>query len=117
SAVAIAAAAPFAGDGPAWLLPVLFCLYGLTFFLLVNHYWTYAAEAFDALAAKRLFPLLAVGSSLGGVAGGALAAALKRPEILLGLWAALLLAALPQLHRRSPEPTARKSPLQDISEG
>ena len=98
----------------AWwpILPVLFCLYYLTFAVFQNHYWTFTGDYFDTLASKRLFPLFTVGSSLGGFAGGLLATIVSRlapPEALIAGWglallasAALLVAARRNLRRWGP---------------
>jgi len=81
------------------VLPVLFTTFYISQAVFVSlHYWTFATDYFDALSSKRLFPLFAVGASLGGVLGGALAVAVSRifsAEAVLLAWVALLgLAAL-----------------------
>lgn len=112
TALAAAAASPFAASGPPLLLPALYAVYSLGFFLALNQFWTYAGEWFDVLAARRLFPLLSVGASLGGVAGGLLALALQRPEAMLLAWALAFAAAAAIAHRNpgtAPAPARRGS--------
>ena len=85
-----------AGLGWTWILPALFCLYFLGQAVIVNHFWTFTWDYFDTPASKRLFPLLAIGQSLGGFLGGTLAVVVGRlaaPEALLATWALLLSAA------------------------
>lgn len=74
----------------------LFCLYYLLQAVFLNHFFTFAGDYFDTLAAKRLFPLFAIGASLGSAGGGALAAFLVRatsPTVLVATWGLLLAAA------------------------
>lgn len=54
-------------------LVALFCLYYANFAVCTNHYWTFTADFFDSLQAKRLFPLFTVGASMGGLVGGIIA--------------------------------------------
>lgn len=54
-------------------LVALFCLYYANFAVCTNHFWTFTADFFDSLQAKRLFPLFTVGASLGGLTGGVVA--------------------------------------------
>lgn len=51
----------------------LFCLYYANFAVCTNHFWTFTADFFDSLQAKRLFPLFTVGASMGGLTGGIVA--------------------------------------------
>lgn len=87
-------------------LPALFCVYYLSHAVFQNHFWTFSGDYFDTLAAKRLFPVFTLGSSLGGMLGGAGAVALTRvaePVALIWAWAAglLLAAVLLRAGRRS----------------
>ena len=78
------------------VLPALFCLYFLAQAVFLNHFWTFTWDYFDTPATKRLFPLLAIGQSVGGFVGGVVAVAVGRfaaPEALLVTWALLLAAA------------------------
>lgn len=80
-----------------WILPALFCLYFLSQAVFINHFWTFTWDYFDTAASKRLFPLLAIGQSVGGFLGGALVMGMGRfapPEALLVTWALLLTAAV-----------------------
>ncbi len=91
--------------GIAWVLPATYCFYYLSLAVFTNHYWTFTGDFFDTLAAKRLFPVFVVGSSLGGLAGGMLvifSASFLPPQYLLFFWAVfcLLTAALLRLYRR-----------------
>jgi HEAT repeat protein len=83
--------------GLFWAPFALLCVYYLAQAVFLNHFWTFAGDYFDILATKRLFPLFQIGSSLGGVLGGATTAVVVRlvsPEILLYVWVvALALAA------------------------
>jgi HEAT repeat protein len=84
----------------------LFCTYYLAQAVFVQlHFWTFAGDFFDTPTSKRLFPLFAMGSSLGGVAGGALSLALSRTagtESLIVAWAGALLAAAALLRLGRP---------------
>ncbi len=74
----------------------LFCLYYLLQAIFLNHFFTFAGDYFDTLTAKRLFPLFAIGASLGSALGGALAAFLAGaadPTFLVATWGLLLAAA------------------------
>ncbi len=69
---------------------VAFCLYYITNAIFINHYWTWVGDYFDTLSAKRLFPLFAVGSSLGGFLGGVAGAYINSvwgPNALVVSWA------------------------------
>lgn len=86
-------------------VPALLCLHFAVQAVLTSHYWTFAGDFFDTLAAKRLVPLLTVAMSVGGAVGGLTAAAvLARADAatLLWGWAAALgvLAALALAGRR-----------------
>ncbi|MCZ6465321.1 MAG: HEAT repeat domain-containing protein, partial [Proteobacteria bacterium] len=84
----------------------LFSAFFLTQAVFLVHFRTFATDFFDTLAAKRLFPGFAVGASLGGAVGGALAVGLSQvapPPALIAGWAAGLAAAalLLRLGRRN----------------
>lgn len=75
---------------------VVFCAWFAAQAVFLNHYWTFAADFFDTLASKRIFPLFAIGGSVGGALGGGVAAALSQvvpAETLIAGWGALLVAA------------------------
>jgi len=95
-------------------LPALFCLFYLTQAVFLNHFWTFSGDYFDSLASKRLFPVFTLGSSVGGLLGGAGAVGLTRvagPVSLIWAWAlALGLAAL--LLRVARRPLRRWGPLE-----
>lgn len=100
--------------GIGWVLPATYCFYYLSLAVFTNHYWTFTGDFFDTLAAKRLFPLFVVGSSLGGLAGGLtviFSASFLPPHYLLFFWAALCLAtaAMLRVYRR---PLRRWGPLE-----
>lgn len=91
--------------GLSWALPVTYCFYYLSLAIFTNHYWTFTGDFFDTLAAKRLFPLFVVGSSLGGMAGGLLvtfSSSFLPPQYLLYFWAffCLMTALMLRLYRR-----------------
>jgi len=72
-----------------------------------------ATDFFDAVSSKRLFPLFAVGQSVGGAVGGALAVVLSRwlgSETLILAWALGLASAALQL-RIARRPLRRWGPL------
>lgn len=77
------------------ILYVVFCAAYLTQAVLISlHFWTFAADFFDTLQSKRLYPYLAVGASAGGVLGGAMAAlsgAVLPAEALVAGWSLILL--------------------------
>jgi HEAT repeat protein len=83
--------------GAPVVLVVLFATFYIAQAVLVSlHFWTFATDFFDTLASKRLFPLFAVGASLGGMLGGAVAVWVSRAlsgEALIVAWAITLLAA------------------------
>ena len=79
-------------------LAALFCLWYANFAISTNHFWTFTADFFDSLQAKRLFPMFTVGASLGGLTGGCVAGVVAgRPggaeELLWGWVASFVLAA------------------------
>ena len=85
--------------GSSAVLFVLFATFYIAQAVFVSlHFWTFCADFFDTLASKRLFPLFAVGSSVGGMLGGALAVAVSRSisgEAVIVAWAiTLTLAAI-----------------------
>lgn len=86
---------------PQFALFGLFCAFFVTQAVLVSlHFWTFAADFFDTPASKRLFPLFAVGSSIGGMLGGLLAVGVTRvlsSEAVLMAWAVVLLLAATQI--------------------
>jgi len=99
AAVGLTAATGAAVMGLPYVFHGLFCAAYLTQAVLINlHYWTFAADFFDTLQSKRLYPYLVVGASGGGMLGGALAAlsgAALAAEALIALWAvALMVSAL-----------------------
>jgi hypothetical protein len=105
---------PFALPDPGdAVLFALIAAYYLTQCVLTNHFWTFAGDYFDTLTSKRLIPVFAIGSSLGGLAGGAFAALTATelgPLATIAVWGALLClsAAMLQLARR---PLRRWGPL------
>ncbi len=89
----------FLRAGSSAVLLIVFATFYIAQAVFVSlHFWTFCADFFDTLASKRLFPLFAVGSSLGGMLGGALAVAVSRTlsgEALILAWAiTLTLAAI-----------------------
>ena len=105
---------PFAAPDPGTvLLFALIAAYYLTQCVLINHFWTFASDYFDTLTSKRLIPVFAIGSSVGGLAGGgfgALTARALSPVATIAVWGALLLcsAAMMRIARR---PLRRWGPL------
>lgn len=97
AAVGLGAAALSIRPAGAPAIAAAFCaFYVLQAVLAISHFQTFAADYFDTLASKRVFPLFAVGASLGGAAGGAAALGLSSavaPQGLLVAWALLLALA------------------------
>ena len=97
SALVLGGASLFVRQDLPWLVTALFCGFYLLQAVFVNlHFWTFAADFFDTLASKRLFPLFALGASVGGVIGGLFAALLSRwlgVEALIVAWTVPLLVA------------------------
>lgn len=97
----------FALAGARWVLLAFFCGAYLTqAVILYLHYWTFAADYFDTLSSKRVFPYLVMNGSLGGIIGGGLGVLLSRvapTESLIVMWALFLLlaAGLVQRSRRN----------------
>ncbi|MHB2015479.1 MAG: cyclic nucleotide-binding domain-containing protein [Candidatus Xenobia bacterium] len=80
-----------------WTVPVMI-FYG--FYYVVSgifntHYWNYAADYFDALEARRLFPYFPLGNSIGGCLGGIITSLLAdriSPLALASGWVLMLAA-------------------------
>lgn len=95
AALGVGATAAALRLGQEAALPALLCLYFAAQAVLTSHYWTFAGDCFDTLAAKRLVPLFTIGMSAGGALGGAVAiGVLARldPAALLWSWAGALAA-------------------------
>lgn len=101
------------GAGSRWMYFTLYCAFYLGQAIFINlHLWTFAADFFDTLSSKRLFPLFSVGSSIGGMLGGAISMLLSASfpaESLIVAWAVglalagvLVRAAASQLRRWTP---------------
>src|SRR5262245_2730455 len=79
--------------------PVLFALiaaYYLTQGVLISHFWTFAGDYFDTLTSKRLVPVFTLGSSAGGLIGGAIGALTAEafgPLSMIAAWGVLLCAS------------------------
>lgn len=76
-----------------WAFMAFYGFYYVVQSLFNTHYWNYAADYFDAVEAKRLFPFFPLGNSIGGFVGGVLASLLSErvaPISLAALWAVLL---------------------------
>ncbi len=94
--VVVASSFPLVRAGERWGFLILFAFHCVTFVLFTTHFDTLASDYFDALAAKRILPLLGVGATLGEIAGGLGASALTRfisIESLLLVWIGLLVVA------------------------
>ncbi len=102
----LAAGTGLAVWGTPFVFHALFCAAYLTQAVLINlHFWTFAADFFDTLQSKRLYPHLVVGASGGGVAGGAIAAlaGVALPaEALIALWSVALLSGAFMVVRARP---------------
>ena len=82
---------------PRWFYPVLYILAQAIWNFSLLQFWTFLGDLFDTRQAKRLFPLIAVGSLLGmigvGLTSRPAVKALGTENILL-VWAALISTAL-----------------------
>ncbi len=103
SALALVGGASALGMDIPGLVTALFCAFYLLQAVFLNlHFWTFATDFFDTISSKRLFPLFALGASVGGVIGGSLAALLSSrfgAESLILAWAFPLLAAAVLIYR------------------
>jgi HEAT repeat protein len=89
--------------GAAWAPTALFIFFFVTQAVFLTHYMTFAGDYFDTLASKRMFPLFAIGSSVGGALAGALVVLVLRiapAESLILCWAAGLAACATLLRTR-----------------
>jgi len=78
------------------VLSALFCFWYLAQAVFINHFWTFSGDFFDTLSSKRLVPIFTIGSSIGGVIGGATAALLAKiagPASLILAWGATFAGA------------------------
>jgi HEAT repeat protein len=115
--VVLVAASVGAAAGVAWLLPALFCAFYLTQAVFINHFWTFSSDYFDTVTSKRLFPVLTIGCSVGGLIGGAavaVVAPITGAASLIAGWGVLLVLAAVQL-RAGRRPLRRWGPL-DLEE-
>jgi len=96
-AVVLLVGVAVAAQGGRWVLVAFFCAaYVTQGVFLYLHYWTFAADYFDSLSSKRIFPHLVACGSIGGILGGLLALGLSQigpTEGLIVAWAVALLAA------------------------
>lgn len=82
---------------PRWFYPVLYILAQAIWNFSLLQFWTFLGDLFDTRQAKRLFPLVAVGSLLGMICVGLISRPLVRAagtENLLLVWAGCIFAAL-----------------------
>jgi ATP/ADP translocase len=89
--------------GASWAPAALFIFFFVTQAVFFTHYMTFAGDYFDTLASKRMFPLFAIGSSVGGALAGALVVGVLRiapAESLILCWAAGLAACAILLRAR-----------------
>ena len=97
AASGLAATTLLGAFGAPYVFQAIFCAAYLTQAVLISlHFWTFAADFFDTLQSKRLYPYLVVGASGGGVLGGSIAAlgGLALPaESLILLWSLTLFAS------------------------
>ncbi len=75
-----------------WIDRVFYVWASVFALFVVTVYWGFLADVFDQRQGKRLFPFIAVGASIGGIAGSAAAGALSQ---VLPVFALLLIAAVP----------------------
>jgi HEAT repeat protein len=81
---------------PRWFYPVLYILAQAIWNFSLLQFWTFLADLFDTRQAKRLFPVVGIGSLLGMIAVGLtsrpLVGAIGTENLLL-VWAGVILAA------------------------
>ncbi len=75
-----------------WIDRVFYVWASVFALFVVTVYWGFLADVFSQSQGKRLFPFIAVGASLGGIAGSAAAGAMAQ---VLPVFALLLVAAVP----------------------
>jgi HEAT repeat protein len=119
--ILIASRAILAGQ-PRWFYPVLYILAQAIWNFSLLQFWTFLGDLFDTRQAKRLFPLIAVGSLLGmigvGLTSRPAVRALGTENILL-VWAGLIASALvlgaiifrKYRHAQSPPPASDRASL------
>lgn len=81
------------GADVTWCFAAYFSLFYVVQGIFNTHFWNYAADYFDTLEARRLFPYFPLGNSLGGFIGGSLASLLAErisPVLLSSGWMLLL---------------------------
>jgi HEAT repeat protein len=86
AALLVTGAAVALAAGETAALPALLCLYFAAQAVLTSHYWTFAGDFFDTLAAKRLVPLFTVAMSVGVLGGVAAVTVLARADATTLLW-------------------------------
>ena len=82
---------------PRWFYPVLYILAQAVWNFSLLQFWTFLGDFFDTRQAKRLFPLIAVGSLLGMIAVGLTSRPVVKAvgtENILLVWAGLIFTAL-----------------------
>ena len=81
---------------PRWFYPVLYILAQAIWNFSLLQFWTFLADLFDTRQAKRLFPVVAIGSLLGmigvGLTSRPLVGAIGTENLLL-VWAGVIFAA------------------------
>jgi AAA family ATP:ADP antiporter len=88
------------GTAGVYVALAFYVVHAVSNVFLVSVFWALLADVFDADRAKRLFGLVAVGGTLGAIAGTSLTGALARwvksrpSEDAEALWLALVLAAV-----------------------
>lgn len=89
-------------DRPAWLLFTAKFYTGLWFVALYTLFWNFADDYFAILDGKRLWGIIAAGSSLGAMIGAGIVTSLAGfldPGYLFVVWAFLALLTIPILRR------------------
>ena len=96
---------------------VFFVWIGLVNLFLVAQFWSFANDLYSEDQGKRLFPIIAIGGSLGGIAGPRLAALVTAQDLLL-VAAGLLLPCVALFHAieraHARDPSAREIAAQRI---
>ncbi|MCL7973008.1 MAG: hypothetical protein M8835_00450 [marine benthic group bacterium] len=97
---------------------VFFIWVGLFGLLVVSQFWAFAADTYNTLSGRRLFPVIMIGANLGALAGAEAAGVAVRHHglhglMLLGTGALFLTVFLGRPARRSTPQSSRALPSRD----
>ncbi|TMB97586.1 MAG: hypothetical protein E6J40_07660 [Chloroflexi bacterium] len=80
----------------------VYVIYSIAFELVILNFWTFVSQHFNVLEGKRVFPVIAAGSSVGYILAGftTTLVAIYATEPLLDVGVAGTAAVSPELRRR-----------------